>query len=311
MSAVAPSGLLSREEMAAVVEELARARRDEELARRLPTSEPGGVDAREALLRRGLERFARDLARTLASRFQRPVELRLLSIGEMRGPDIGQALLPVDRVVRFRAHGATDAGFVLVGRALLYPWLRLAHGSRPDAAVGAIPARAPTAIELAFLRRAGRELIDGLATAGVVAAPVELVGIEAAEALREPRTARLLLASLELEGFGDLGRIRIGLPRPPSGAAAVAGDGGQQALPSLETAVREAPIGLSVEVGRAALPLARLLALAPGEVIALDAPDDGLALVRVDGAAKFRALRGAVNGRLAVRVVEKLEAEEA
>jgi len=94
--------LLSPDEIAAIVDELASARREAERQRRPAGIDPeGGRGDRLAALRRNLERFGRDQARALASRFQRRIEVELLSLDEARADDLAAAMLPSDRVLVF------------------------------------------------------------------------------------------------------------------------------------------------------------------------------------------------------------------
>ncbi|RIL04902.1 MAG: hypothetical protein DCC71_12345 [Proteobacteria bacterium] len=312
MSEAAPAlELLSREEIDALVEELSRARRDEGEARRLPGlagADEGGARGAGRALRRALQQFARAQSRALASRFQRPIELRLLGVEELRAGDLAELLLPHDRIVVFGV--GESRGFAWIGRPLFFAWMRLALGARRELRAEPLPDRAPTPIELRFVRRIGAELLDHLGAALEGAAPLVLDAIEDAAALRERRAARLAVASFDVDGFEEIGRLRIALPRALAVDAAPAARLARDDHAALARAVLDAPVVLSIEIGGAELPLLRIARLEVGALIPIDAPGDGLALVHVDGAPKFRARRGQLGPRLAIQIEERLAAEE-
>jgi flagellar motor switch protein FliM len=311
MSEAAPAlELLSREEIGALVEEMRRAREQEHEARRLPglgddASAPGPGRA----LRRGLERFAVAVSRALASRFQRRLELRLLEIDDLRAGDLADLLLPHDRVVPFD-DAAGARGFLLVARPLALAWMRLCFGATTGLRVEPLPDRAPTPIELRFLRRTAAELLAELGQA--IGGPLAMGAVEDATALRDQRAARLAVATFELGGLEEIGRIRLALPREarietPVGARAVeaGAEGG-----ALERAVLDAEVDVTVSAGATLVPLARIAHLAVGETFAIESARDGLVTVAVDGTPKFHAQRGQLGSRLAVQVVERIESAE-
>lgn len=299
--------LLSRAELAAIVDELAEARA-EQRARRVPALDAED-DARHATARRVLENLAREQARAVASRVQHRVDGRLLSIEELRAAEAAALVLAEDRLVRFGLPGG-EPGWVLVSRPLLFAWMRRAFGARDDAGAPP-PVRPYTPIELRFLRRAAGEMVERLATLAGCAVVPAVGPIESGAALREQRTARLLVATFAFSGLDEVGRLRLLLPRGWLGEAAAAPRGTTMpAAGSLANAVLETPVRLSVCVGTARLTLAELAALRPGQVIPIESRRDGSVLAHVEGAARFRAMRGAVEGRLAVQILERLGDEE-
>jgi flagellar motor switch protein FliM len=301
--------LLSPDEIEAIVAEVASARRDAERARR-----PAGLAGPEgergdrlAVARRALERFAREQARALASRFQRRIDLSLLSLEEARPGDLAAAMLADDRAIAFALSPGGEPGHLLVSRPLFFAWMRLAFGARDRGPLPA-PERCFSPIELRFLRRIGGELVERLALAiGAGGAP-EILGVVAAAQVREVRSSRVLLASLELSGFDEIGRVRVALPKAAFGDAAgarrVADPAAQGALAQR---VLDSHVRFAVEAGEAELSIARLAALQVGDVLPVRARRDGGVVARVEGLARFHGVRGSVDGRLAIRIEGRLD----
>ena len=133
--------------------------------------------------------------------------------------------------------------------------------------------------------------------------PLESRGVVEPRAMMPPRSGRLGLAHFAVSGLGELGHLRRALPaelvEPRRGADGAA----QPAAAALENVLLDAPVSFTAEVGNTAIELGRLSELSVGDVIELEAPSDGLLTARIDGAAKFRATRGSVDQRLAVRLV--------
>lgn len=307
--------LLSPDEIAAIVDELAGARREAERLRRPAglDAEPGGGGERLARLRRALERFGREQARALASRLQRRIDVELLALDEARADELAAAMLPSDRVLVFAPGAGAERGFVLVSRPLLFAWMRLAFGAREPGTLPT-PERPYSQIELRFLRRIGAELVERLASATGFAGTPEIHGLEGAAALHEARASRLVLASFELTGFEEIGRLRLALPRALLGSEAPAA--GARSEPDVEArralacGVLDTPVRVSAAAGTARISLARLAALKVGDVLPVTARRDGAVVVGVEGVARFCGVRGAQDGRLAVQIVDRLDAGE-
>lgn len=306
--------LLSPDEIAAIVDELASARREAERQRRPAGIDPeGGRGDRLAALRRNLERFGRDQARALASRFQRRIEVELLSLDEARADDLAAAMLPSDRVLVFAPAPNGERGFVLVSRPLLFAWMRLAFGAREPGGLE-VPERPYTPIELRFLRRIGAELVERLASAVGFSGSPEIHGLEGIAALEAARSSRLLLANFELVGFEEIGRLRLALPRallgieaPPAG---VRREPDVAARRAIEQSLLDTPLRVSAAAGTAQITVAQLAALEVGDVLPVSARRDGAVVIGIEGVARFRGVRGAVDGRLAVQIVDRLDAGE-
>src|SRR5690606_15283510 len=145
-----------------------------------------------------------------------------------------------------------------------------------------------------------------------------------AAALHEARASRLVLASFELTGFEEIGRLRLALPRALLGSEAPAA--GARSEPDVEArralacGVLDTPVRVSVaagterirsaRVGIARISLARMAALKVGDGLPVTARRDGAVVVGVEGVARFCGVRGAQNGRVAVQIVDRLEAGE-
>lgn len=307
MSEAAPSfDLLSRDEIGALLDELRRAREHE--ARRLPgfgdgANDPGPVRT----LRRNLERVGADHSRRLASRFQRRLALALAEVEELRAAELAELLLPNERIVVFR-FGREGRGWAWIPRALLTAWMRLAFGARSGLRPEALPDRAPTPIERRFLRSTAAELLADLGAAFAVETAIE--SVEDASALRDARAVRLLVASFDVSGLEEIGRIRLALSRDVLGESRAQARDETTAGGALEQAVLDAEVRVTATAGCSLVPLSRIAALAVGDVLDLKGDAGDVVTVAVDGTPKFRAQRGRVATRLALQVVERLSGAE-
>ncbi|MDJ0864902.1 MAG: FliM/FliN family flagellar motor switch protein [Myxococcota bacterium] len=297
-------GTLTPEELEALLGELAGAQQERDRSALPLAAEPppGGSES----VRRLLDRFGLEQGRALASRFQRRIELRLLEVEELRANELGEILLAEDRLVVFGGAPEGERGALAFSRPLFFAWLRLALGSAEEEDCDDLPRRAYTPIECRFLRLVGVEMVERLAE--LLGRAVAVLGVEDARALEGDRSARLLLATFDATGFGALGRVRFALPLGWLAGRAAAADvevaGGAAAR--LESALQQAPVRLTAEVGTFEIALSQLASLRIGQTVPITTPRDGLVLARVDGVPKFRAERGEVGPRLALRLVERV-----
>lgn len=313
MTTVSPHAeVLSREEISALVDELARARREEAEAQRLPGMAGSAASSPRAgrALRRTCERFAADETRALASRFQRQIEVRLLSIDELRMVELVEHLLPHERMVSFGSEESGESGLLLVARPLLFAWMRLAFGARSELQADALPDRPPTPIETRFLRRVAGDLVERFGRAFVPPLSFALHGLLDPSAVSEERAARLLVASFDVSGLEELGRLRIVLPRDRDPLHTPSSTDDEHGPAVLEQAVLDARVRVAAVLGSVELPLARVAQIAVGDVIEVDAGEDGLIGTSVAGVVKYRAVRGQVGSRLAVQIVAPVAGEE-
>lgn len=313
--AAAPGDVLSREELDALLSSLAEERAD--LERRDGAGSPFRREKRARAkkpvlpsLLRGIEWFSLQHGRTLSSTYQTKVILSIIGWEESTTHEFADMLLPTDRLVAFEMGPGGPQGFLLVARPLLFTWLELAFGAKALAPRLSPPRRPYTRIEERFLRRVGGELLGVLERAlkDLCPGPYRLVSLDDAERLRDRSATTCLVASLDLTGLGDVCRLRFALPIAPFAAHdaphAVAASGAERSR--VAGTVLDMNVTLRAEVGTAELTLSRLAGLRVGELIAIDRTDAADLVLRVEGPAKFRAVRGAVGRRLAVQVTDRM-----
>ncbi len=297
--------LLSHEELEAVLETVSKRERAAEGSAPRRTA----ADLRAATLVRPLQDFAEEQGRLLSTLHQRAIRFDAMATDVVSNVDFVGTMTALDRVALVEFHPTGEVGAVLVGRSLLYGWLTMALGG-PIGTPPAIPARDYSPIEQRFLRGIASELVKGLGRGLSSLADVEL----RVTGLIEPHLApaslaqRLCVASFDAVGFGDVARLRMALPdswvgsvQQPSGSDRARGRA------ELETQLLEMPVALRAEVGTAELSVGRVAALKPGDVIEIDAAEGGDVLVRLEDRGKFRAVRGAVGGNLAVQLVGEVD----
>lgn len=309
--------LLTREEMDAVIDALAEERAESERYDRAAGRGPGdgrrsarGRGSGTQALSRTLEAFAARHGRKLSLAHQRRIQTCLLSSNEMRGRELAELLLPIDRMVSFELREGEAPGWLLFGRPHFFTLLGLACGARPDEPLPAVPRRAYTRIEERFLRSFAEDVLEELGAAWSPALPERprVLGIEDVARLHDRADELLLVASFDVVGLADVCRLRIVLPRERSEIAASEPMHAVASGPRdvLEPAILDMPVNVQVEIGSAEVPLARVAGLRPGDVIPIS-PADALGLVvRVEGAPKFRAQSGSVGSALAIEVMDRL-----
>ncbi len=304
--------VLSREELSALLADLADRQQHEERARHGSRPFAGGAGgkrpARLAPLLRSLEGFGDELARALSSLHQVPLEWRLLEWEELAPREFAETLHPTDLVFELELSPGAERAWLLIGRSLAYGWLSLAFGARPGRVRETLPERPYTRIERRFLRRAAEEVLRQLDThvGESWRLSLRLGALVEPEALAELRGGPRLAVSFAVRGLGELGRLRLLLPPEAFDAASEPASTSAAGTADVEAALLAMPVAVSVEAGEAELPLARLAALAPGDLIPLQPADpDGL-LVRIGGEPRFRAQRGRVGTRLAVQITGRV-----
>lgn len=297
--------LLSHEELDAVLETVSKRERATESA----TTRRTAADLRAATLARPLRDFAEEQSRLLSTLHQRAIEFSPMSTDAVSRVDFVGAMTSLDRVAILEFQPTGEIGAVLVGRSLLYGWLTMALGG-PAGTPPAIPERDYSPIEQRFLRGIATELAKGLARSLSNLAPLELQ----VRGLLEPHLVpgaiaqRVCVTSFDAKGFGDVARLRIALPdswvgrvQQPSGSDRARGQ------EELKGRLLEMPVTLRAEIGTAELPVPRVAALAPGDLIELDPVDGGDVLVHLEDRAKFHAVPGVVGGNLAIQLVKEVE----
>lgn len=304
--------LLTREEMDALVDALAEERAELERHDRAVTPQRRSTRARSTdtqALVRALETFAARHGRALSLAHQRRITLALISCSELRAHELAEMLLPVERLVSFELRPG-ETGWIVFGRPFFFTLLALACGAAPGAPLPPVPRRAYTRIEERFLLRFAEEVLSEIAPSWSppLAARPPVIGIDSVEQLREREDEAVAVASFDLTGLGDVCRLRIVLPQ---GRSAATSEAPATAIPgdpqhAFRRLILEMTVALQVEIGTAEVPLARVAALQPGDVIPLLPADAGGLVVRVEGAPKFRAQAGSLGRALAVEVTDRL-----
>jgi flagellar motor switch protein FliM len=287
---------LTREELAAFLADPACADRP---ARRIPGTR------RLRPVERALAEFAEEQSRLAATVHQRPIRFELLGCDSMPVGDFAAALADADRAFTLRIDGVRDVGAIVMGRTLLFGWLTMAFGSPANLSVP-VPRRAYTRIELRVLRRLVGELVEQMNRSLAVMLPARCDVGEVLEPERLPErvSPRLLTAAFDVEGLGEPGRLRIGFPQ-----SWIQDD--EQTTPVRSEArvdvgrLMEMPLEVRAEVGHAELPLRRLTALKPGDVIPIEGFAGGRILVRIADAPRFKAVRGSAGAQAAIRIVSE------
>jgi len=127
-----------------------------------------------------------------------------------------------------------------------------------------------------------------------------------------PSASKWALASLDVEGLGDLCRLRMlidsGLYAEDADVEDIQVDQSEriEVAHGMERQVLEMPVRVRVEAGHAQVPLQQVAALRVGDVISLERSDSRGLLVRIEEEPKYVGVRGTVGARLAVQLVESL-----
>ncbi|MCP3983660.1 MAG: hypothetical protein GY723_04685 [bacterium] len=306
MSEADTKELLSREELAALLDEL---RAGSGAANAFPETSNG----RLVPLIRLLGEFADSQSRALSTLHQRSIVLKVLDVDELAMREFTATLLPVDRVIELRLDPGGHCIYLLLGRSFLFAWLALAFGAKESTPVITVPERHFTRIEERFMRRAAAELVRHLETAWSSRSSVEIRVVDLLEPEFMPQaSSKWALASFDVEGLGDLCRLRVlvdyGLYAADAEEAEAPVDDVERAgiTQGIHREVLEMPVSVRVEAGFAEVALRRVAALQVGDVIPLERSDSRGLLVRIEEEPKYVAVRGAVGAQLAVQLVESL-----
>jgi len=294
MSQVEP--ILSREELAALLA-------DPRLA---SERERAGVAPRRrrSPLARALAIFAEDQSRLAATVHQRPIRFELLRHGSMPVGEFAAGLIDEDRAFALKLAGMPGTGALVIGRSLLFGWLAMAFGAPPSLDVP-IPRRAYSRIEARFLRRLAGELIRQLARSDSDALPgaCEVGELVEPDLLTDLAAPRLFVASFEVMGLGEPGRLRFGFPETWIQGADHAAPSPEVAGPARSEHFMQMPVEVRAEIGCSRMPVGRLSGLKPGDVFPIDGFAGGEIRVRVAGVQKFTAVRGSVGKMAAIRIL--------
>jgi len=309
--------VLSREELDALLASLAD-------ARDLQEGGEGGVlpgrreirggpadRARHTLypfLARAVAQWAEVQARSLSAVFQTTISLSLSRWEELTLGDLADTIPSADVVAMMETGPPRGLGFLWLGRPLFFSLLALSFGARTPKAAAPV-ARSYTGIERRFYRRVADEMVARLNDSWVelMEARSRVLSVEGPERLYEESHERVMLATVDVHGLADFGRLRLALPPAPfQPLAHTTARVEPSRRADVELAVREMPVSVRVEGGATELTLRDLSNLEVGRILPLDSETPGELLVRVEGRPKFRAVRGAVGSRLAVQVTDRV-----
>ncbi len=301
--------VLSRDELDALLATLADERSEKDGERAGAGREGGRARASApTALGRHLEHWAHEQARRLSSVHQTTVQFPLSRWETMSSGELAEAIPPSDllTVVEFSPNNAV--GYLWLGRPLLFSMMALSYGA-PSVKAAAPVARPYTRIEKRYYRHFSSELLSTLDAAwqDLVELRSRVLTVDGLDRLYEDAHDPMLVATFEVEGLSDFGRMRLALPAGPF--ESLAGSPARVAPTrrcELEDAVLDTAVSLRVEAGGLDLTLRALAGLEVGQVLPLDTERDGEFVVRIEGRPKFRGLRGAVGNRLAIQITERL-----
>jgi flagellar motor switch protein FliM len=258
---------------------------------------------------RTMELFAERQSRQLSNVHQASLKLSLIGWREIEQWEFAQAMLPVDRALRFTMEPSGASGYLLMGRSLFFSLLSVNLGAAPSAKPAPIPKRAYTKIEERFLRKFGFELLGELERAwnGAIPATAKAARLVERSWLDARPHDSLFYATFDLAGFPDVCRLRIGIPMAPfAELERAARDAAPTGDTPIEAALLDMPLTVNAELGSIRLSLAQLTQLAVGDVFPVETSESGDLTVRIGDTAKFRAQRGSLGGRMAIQLTERV-----
>ena len=267
-------------------------------------------------LRRTHETFCRKVATRLGGELRVPVDLEVIAVSQHTWGN-AHSELPASSVCAVLEVAEHGTRLLLAGELnLAIALIELMLGGSLDA----VPKeRRLSDIDWALTRRVFGELAEDLSliwqdSAGVElglagfespadAAELSLVSEPTLAVTTEVRIARLSSTLTLLIPYRSFEPVADRL----SGAHGRAGEVGEQARRRMSHALSDVEVQVRAEVGAAELPLARVAALQPGDVLELDAlAEDGVTLC-VGSAALGVARPGQTGGRRAVQFERHLE----
>jgi len=295
---------LSREELDALLEEMPRLLEEESADR-----DSAGSRLADIELQRANQEFAFDAGLLLSNRHQRVIHLALIGHREIEARELAELMLPTDVCAAFRVLPKDEAGFLLLSRPFFFQLLGMTFGAGPTIKPTRPPTREYTRIERRFYERATREILERLESAWKHVAPVELAWgrIASRSAVAEAGARSALLATFDVKGLAEPCRLRVVIPLEPfqrSDRVRVprrnVGSGGQG------VSLSEVPIRLRARIGSVEMSLAEVAALRPGQVIPVEASEDGSVEIQIGDEVRFKGLAGTRGSRRAVQLTEEL-----
>jgi flagellar motor switch protein FliM len=307
----AAGAVLSREEIDAILASASEGAEVEEARLRKSAGATSSLEFAWTPLARALREVGEAQARDLSAVYQRTVGFTLIDLRSLPASDFAAAMIGYDSAVLLRFQPERGVGALLVGRTLLYGWLTMCFGGQVEATPPFVPNRRPSRIECRFLSVIVAELCQRLqlSLASQSEARIEPGPILEPELVATQTAPRLLVASFDARGFGNVARLRVALPeglfqseRPGRSPTRATPAG----APELAQRLQAMPLRLRAEVGSTELMLGRLRRLSAGDVVPLRPSAPGGVLVRVEDEPKFHGVAGVVGSRVAVRITERM-----
>jgi flagellar motor switch protein FliM len=259
-------------------------------------------------LSRAVDQWAAEQAHRLSSTYQTTIRFQLSRFESMTLNELAETIPPSDVLTVMEVSPPRSVAFLWLGRPLLFSLMALSYGARSAKAAAPV-ARPYTRIERRFYRHQSSELLASLdgAWSDLVPARSRVLSVDGLDRLYEDAHDSVLVATFEVHGLYEFGRMRLALP--PAPFEALAGNTGRvepARRAEVEEAVLDTMVALRVEAGVADLSLRELAGLKVGQVLPLESGREGSFVVQVEGRPKFRGLRGSVGGRLAIQITGRV-----
>lgn len=270
-----------------------------------------------------LDRLTRALPSSLASFLGHVPQVSCRGAELVKLATVTARLAPPLALQVFRLSPLRGHGMLIVQAPLAAAVLEVVFGG--SLARRAAPlTRELSPLEQRVLERLGRRVLEDLAEAfrPIVGLDPRYVRTETNPLFAAIGAPQELMLSVDLalaaEGQDDLelavclpnaalDPVRTALARVPQGADP-GGEPGRDARwrAGLEAALAGIPVALGVELGRRAMRMREVLALAVGDVVALETGRDGPVTVRIAGRPRFLGTPGVSGGHHAVRITARL-----
>jgi flagellar motor switch protein FliM len=272
------------------------------------------VEARFPGLKPVVDRFGRALRTSLATFLGQLPRVTSRPAQMVKYRTVVESLVPPVSLQLFRMAPLPGHGMLVATPPLVAALLQTFFGGDPSHKTPVQP-REFSAIELRALDRlAGRVLRD----LGEAFGPLETLDCALVRSETDPRFAGIAGAQdlvlvidvgVECEGCED-GRLTVYIPNaalePVRSRLQATGEAEPVADPAwserLRTALAQAAVEVSAELGSHRMTMHEVLKLAVGDVIPLGTGREGPVIVRVEGRARFLGAPGVAGGHNAVRV---------
>lgn len=296
-------GVLSREELDALLEEMPQLLEQEEDGSGAARTRPTDVG-----LERANQEFAFEAGLLLSNRHQRVIHLGLIGHREIETSELAELMLPTDMAASFRVLPKDHEGFLLLSRPFFFHLLAMSFGAGPTMKPTRPPTREYTRIERRFYTRAALEMLKNLENAWKRLLPVEVAFGQLAtrSAVAEATDGRAIMATFDVKGLAETCRIRVAIPVEPFQRA-------DRTLPKERAgmlgkpgvSLLEVPLALRAQVGTIEMSLGDVARLEKGQILELEAPSDGSLEIRIGGKTRFKGVAGVQGARRAVQLTER------